>query len=90
MKELKLDDLVRIDKRGIGLDEWMTPELLGWTSAPGERTPSEGTALEAVQTVCAEPVMFSCAISGLDHVGFYHTPIAGLHAASGMHKPDVR
>ena len=58
MKELNLDDLVRIEKRGISLDEWMTPELLGWTSAPGERTASERTALEAVRRVARSLLCF--------------------------------
>jgi lipopolysaccharide export system permease protein len=34
VKELDIDDLVSLDKRGVTLDEWTTPELSGLTASP--------------------------------------------------------
>ncbi len=34
-RPLDLKNVVHIDSRGKTLDEWMTPELLGWTAPPG-------------------------------------------------------
>jgi lipopolysaccharide export system permease protein len=47
MKELDINNLVHIEPRGITLDEWTTPELLGLTSAPGDRDIKPDASIEA-------------------------------------------
>jgi lipopolysaccharide export system permease protein len=48
VKELDLGDLVHFAPRGDTLEEWTTPELLGWTAAPGDRSPMPDAKLEAL------------------------------------------
>lgn len=49
MRELDLKDLVHFEPRGVTFEEWTTPELLGWTAAPGQRQAKPGATIEATR-----------------------------------------
>jgi lipopolysaccharide export system permease protein len=48
IRRLDLNNLVHFEPRGVTLDEWMTPELLGLAAAPGGRGMEPDAAIEAV------------------------------------------
>jgi lipopolysaccharide export system permease protein len=58
VKELDLGDLVHFEPRGTTLEEWTTPELLGWTTAPGNRTAMPGATLDALQRLARALLCF--------------------------------
>lgn len=49
VKELDIKNLVPFETRGVTVDEWMTPELLGLMSAPGGHELKGGALTEAVR-----------------------------------------
>jgi lipopolysaccharide export LptBFGC system permease protein LptF len=49
IKGLDINNLVPLEPRGITLDEWTTPELLGLMPAPSDRDVKRGTSTEAVR-----------------------------------------
>jgi lipopolysaccharide export LptBFGC system permease protein LptF len=58
MKELDLGDLVHFEPRGATLEEWTTPELLGWTAAPGNHDVSPDVVLEALHRLARALLCF--------------------------------
>jgi lipopolysaccharide export system permease protein len=58
MKELDLNDLVHFEPRGATLEEWTTPELLGWTAAPGSRDAMPDATLEALHRLARALLCF--------------------------------
>jgi lipopolysaccharide export LptBFGC system permease protein LptF len=49
VKRLEIKNLVQTEPRGVTLDEWTTPELLGWVSAPGGRELDSASTVETVR-----------------------------------------
>jgi lipopolysaccharide export system permease protein len=47
LRNLDIKDLVHFEPRGVSLDEWTAPELLGLTNAPAGRDRPPGAAVEA-------------------------------------------
>lgn len=58
MKNLDLKDLVHFKPRGIALDEWTIPELLGLTAAPSVREFNSDATVEAVRRLARSLLCF--------------------------------
>jgi lipopolysaccharide export system permease protein len=58
MRNLDLKDLVHFEPRGVALDEWTTPELLGLTAAPGDRNIDSGAGVEVVRRLARSLLCF--------------------------------
>jgi lipopolysaccharide export LptBFGC system permease protein LptF len=55
---LEIKNLVPTEPRGVALDEWTTPELLGWVSAPGGRELNSAGTIETVRRLARALLCF--------------------------------
>jgi len=58
VKELDLSDLVHFEPRGATLEEWTTPELLGWMAAPGHHDANPDATLEVLHRLARALLCF--------------------------------